>query len=123
MQPWQVAPVIGATFPRRSIHVAQAVERPSWDEESTSGISRDQTGKRSRSREATERARRVESGFSPLDEELALMPGSLTPTHHEHLVHLASWMPFARAAALLERLLGVQVSAATVRRLTEAAGA
>jgi hypothetical protein len=32
-------------------------------------------------------------------------------------------MPFARAAALLERLLGVQVSAATVRRLTEAAGA
>ena len=32
-------------------------------------------------------------------------------------------MPFARAADLLERLLGVQVSAATVRRLTEAAGA
>lgn len=62
-------------------------------------------------------------GFSPLDEELALLPGSLTPRQHEHLVHLASWMPFARAAELLERLLGVQVSAATVRRLTEAAGA
>ena len=62
-------------------------------------------------------------GFSPLDEELALLPGSLTPTQHEHLVHLATWMPFARAAALLERLVGVQVSAATVRRLTEAAGA
>ena len=68
-------------------------------------------------------APRVGWGFSPLDEELALVPGSLTPTYHEHLVHLASWMPFARAADLLERLLGVQVSAATVRRLTEAAGA
>jgi hypothetical protein len=32
-------------------------------------------------------------------------------------------MPFARAAELLQRLVGVQVSAATVRRLTEAAGA
>lgn len=70
-----------------------------------------------------EHARRVESGFSPLDEELALLPGSLTPTQHEHLVHLASWVPFARAAELLERLLGVQVSATTVRRLTEIAGA
>ena len=32
-------------------------------------------------------------------------------------------MPFVRAAELLERLTGVQVSAATLRRLTEAAGA
>jgi hypothetical protein len=62
-------------------------------------------------------------GFSPLDEELGLLPGSLTPTQHEHLVHLATWMPFARAAELLERLIGVQVSATTARRLTEAAGA
>ena len=51
------------------------------------------------------------------------MPGSLTPTQQEHLAHLASWMPFARAAELLERLIGVQVSATTVRRLTETAGA
>jgi hypothetical protein len=51
------------------------------------------------------------------------VPGSLTPAAHEHLVHLATWMPFARAVELLERLLGVKVSAATVRRLTEAAGA
>jgi hypothetical protein len=68
-------------------------------------------------------ARRVGSGFFPLDEELALLPGSLTPTQQEHLVHLATWMPFARAGELLKRLLGVQVSAATVRRLSEAAGA
>lgn len=62
-------------------------------------------------------------GFSPLDEELALLPRSLTPTSHEYLVHLAAWIPFAHAAKLLERLVGVRVSATTVRRLTEAAGA
>jgi Uncharacterised protein family (UPF0236) len=67
--------------------------------------------------------RPVESGFFPLDEELGLLPSRLTPTQHEHLVRLATWMPFARAAEMLEALLGVQVSAATVRRLTEQAGA
>jgi hypothetical protein len=51
------------------------------------------------------------------------VPGSLTPRHREHLVHLASWMPFGRAAEVLERMLGVQVSATTARRLTEGAGA
>ena len=51
------------------------------------------------------------------------MSGSLTPRHREHLVHLASWMPFGRAAEVLERMLGVQVSATTARRLTEGAGA
>ena len=50
-------------------------------------------------------------------------PGSLTPKHQEHLVHLASWMPFGHAAEVLERMLGVQVSATTARRLTEGAGA
>jgi hypothetical protein len=65
----------------------------------------------------------VGQGFFPLDEELALLPGSLTPQQQEHLAHLASWMPFARAAQMLERLLGVQVSEATVRRSTEQAGA
>jgi hypothetical protein len=64
----------------------------------------------------------VASGFFPLDEELALLPGRLTPTQAEHLVHLASWMPFERAAQMLGRLVGVQVSEATVRRLTEEAG-
>lgn len=38
-------------------------------------------------------------------------------------MHLATWMPFARAVQLLERLLGVPVSEPTVRRQTEAAGA
>lgn len=41
----------------------------------------------------------------------------------EHLVHLATWMPFTPAGAMLGRLLGVAVSAATARRRTEEAGA
>lgn len=70
-----------------------------------------------------ERARCVEPGFFPLDNEWELLPGSLTPSQHEHLVHLGSGMPFARAGQLMHRLLGVQVSEPTVRRLTERAGA
>src|SRR5919108_5910945 len=66
----------------------------------------------------------VGRGFFPLDEELALPSGSsLTPRQQEHLVHLSSWMPFERAAQMLECLLGVQVSEATTRRQTEQAGA
>ncbi len=65
----------------------------------------------------------VGPGFFPLDEELALLPGSLTPRHQDHLVHLATWMPFARAAPMLERVLGVQISEPTARRQAEAAGA
>lgn len=60
--------------------------------------------------------------FFPLDEELGLLPGNLAPRQHEHLVHLASWMPFAQASSLLTMLLGVQAGKETVRRLTEHAG-
>lgn len=64
------------------------------------------------------------TGLFPLDEELALLPrSSLTPRQQEHLVHLASWMPFEQAAKMLECLLGVQVSEAATRRQTEQAGA
>lgn len=69
-----------------------------------------------------ERVRSVEPGFFPLDEELALVPGSLAPSLQEHLVHLATWMPFRRAAQMLDCLLSVQVSEAMIRRHTEAAG-
>jgi hypothetical protein len=61
--------------------------------------------------------------FPPLDEELALQPGSLTPRQQEHLAHLAMWMPIERAAQMLERVLGVQVSEPTMRRSTQRAGA
>jgi len=61
--------------------------------------------------------------FFPLDEELALQPGSLTPKQQENLAHLAIWMPFERAREMLERMVGVQVSEPTVRRGTQRAGA
>ncbi len=69
-----------------------------------------------------ERAPSVGRVFFPLDLELALLPGNLAPRQHEHLVHLACFMPFAKASSLLARLLGVQVGEETVRRLTEQTG-
>jgi len=65
----------------------------------------------------------VGKGFFPLDEELELLPGMLTPHGHECLVRLAGWMPFAKAAEMLEDFLGIQVSRSVSRRYTEAAGA
>jgi hypothetical protein len=46
----------------------------------------------------------------------------LLPHAHETLVRLGAWMPFERAASELKQILGIQVSAATVRRQTEQAG-
>jgi hypothetical protein len=54
---------------------------------------------------------------------LGLLPGPLTPTLHEGAVRLGTSLPFAEAAGHLARFTGVTVSEATVRRLTEAAGA
>ena len=54
--------------------------------------------------------RPVERGFFPLDEELALLPGSLSPHTHENLVRLGAWMPFEKAAGLLSDILKVDVS-------------
>jgi len=65
----------------------------------------------------------VGRGFFPLDEELELLPGGLTPRGHEELVRLSSWMPFERAAELLADMQGICVSAAMSRRNSEAAGA
>src|SRR6266849_9966466 len=69
-----------------------------------------------------ERARPVESGFFPLDEELGLLAGNLTPHQQERLVRLGVHMPFEQARAMLTALTGVQVSEATARRQTQAAG-
>ena len=68
-------------------------------------------------------ARSAETRFFPLDEELALLAGGLTPYMQECLVRLGAWVPFEAATELLHDLLGVQISAAQVRRITEAAGA
>jgi hypothetical protein len=61
-------------------------------------------------------ARPARSGFSPLDEQLGLVPGTLTPRSQDHLTHLAMWMPFERATQMLKALTGVQISEATARR-------
>lgn len=60
----------------------------------------------------------VKVGFFPLDEQLGLVTGSLSPRSQEQLVHLATWMPFERAVQMLRRFTGVQISEATARRHT-----
>src|SRR2546425_5323564 len=64
----------------------------------------------------------VGEAFFPLDEELGLVGGGLTPRGEETLARLASWMPFEAACELLEELVGVRVSKATARRATLATG-
>jgi len=63
-------------------------------------------------------------GFSPLDEELGLLPGTLTPRLLETLVRLSTTQPsFAKASAELAWHTGTTVHADTARRRTETAGA
>jgi hypothetical protein len=68
-------------------------------------------------------ARRAGRAFSPLDDELALLPGALTPSLQEDLVRLGVWMPFGRAAQELAHFRHTVVSRPTAERLAEAAGA
>lgn len=65
----------------------------------------------------------VDKGFFPLDNELELLPGILTPYGYECLARLASWMPFEKAAELFEAFMEVRVSKSLSRRYTEAGGA
>jgi hypothetical protein len=67
--------------------------------------------------------RYVERGFFPLDEELELLSGSLTPCGQEHLIRLSSWMPFEQAAEMMQDMQGICVSPSASRRKSEAAGA
>src|SRR6185369_13290676 len=60
--------------------------------------------------------------FSPLDRELGLLRGELTPRLQESLVRLSTWMPFGRAAKELRYFTRIEVSEATARRITEGAG-
>src|ERR671927_659190 len=66
----------------------------------------------------------VAVGFFPLDDQLGLLPGQLTPRLQEALVRLSTWIPsFAKAAAEFTWFTQVEVHPDTARRLTEAAGA
>lgn len=60
--------------------------------------------------------------FFPLDDELALLPGQLAPRQQNHLVHLASHMPFATATKMMEALLDIQISKESARRFTQRMG-
>ncbi len=62
-------------------------------------------------------------GFFPLDEELELLPGKLTPYGHERLVRVSSFVPFEKAAELFEEFMGIKVSKDVGQRYTEEAGA
>jgi len=68
-------------------------------------------------------APRVRRGFFPLDEELQLLAGHFTPSVYEGMTRLGIWMPFARAVKEMKYFWRVSVTAPTVRRTTEAAGA
>src|SRR5436305_5313986 len=68
------------------------------------------------------RAPNVGKVFFPLDEELELLPGKLAPRQYEHVVHLACFMPFDKAAQMMEEIVSVHTNEETVRRLTEQVG-
>ena len=68
-------------------------------------------------------ARNVERDFFPLDEELALLPGSLTPILQEAVVRLGARMPFDDVVEDLHFLKHVTTTEATIRRHAETAGA
>jgi hypothetical protein len=67
--------------------------------------------------------RNVGQDFFPLDEELALLPGSLTPSLQETVVRLGARMPFCEVVQELTFLKQVTTTEATIRRHTETAGA
>jgi hypothetical protein len=64
----------------------------------------------------------VGEAFFPLDEQLGLLSGGLTPRTEETLVRLSTWMPYESARELLQDLFGIQVSKASARRATLHAG-
>ncbi len=67
-------------------------------------------------------ARSVASSFFPLDEELELLPGSLSPTLQEGVVRLGAVMPFGQVPSFVELWTKVRVSEPLVRRLTRKCG-
>src|SRR2546429_8325031 len=66
----------------------------------------------------------VRWAFFPLDEQLGLRPKvGFTPKVEEGMARLGTWMPFRAAQRELTFFLGVEVAEASVRQITEQAGA
>src|SRR5436305_13521547 len=67
---------------------------------------------------------RVGWAFFPLDEQLGLRPKvGFTPKVEAGMARLGTWMPFRAAQRELTFFLGVEVAEASVRQITEQAGA
>lgn len=71
----------------------------------------------------TASARPAGRRFFPLDDELELLPGQLTPALYECLVEMGAEHSFEKARKWLKRYLRVNVSEPTARRDTQDAGA
>lgn len=67
-------------------------------------------------------ARRVAPSFFPLDEELELLPGRLSPGLQQAVTRLGASLPFGQVPAIVEMLVGVSLTESMVRRCTEHAG-
>jgi hypothetical protein len=66
----------------------------------------------------------VAAGFFPLDDELGLLSGELTPRLQEGLVRLSTHIPsFAKAASEFAFWTQVEIHRTTASRISEAAGA
>jgi hypothetical protein len=62
-------------------------------------------------------------GFAPRDEQLGVAGTPLSPGLAEMIARVGAEVPFGKAAALLEDLAGITVSARTIERSAEASGA
>lgn len=118
IRPWRLPAVTGVKPHQRSVRNVRCAERHWWRGARKRDECKHKGGKRWRFAEALESVRPAKAGFFPLDEQLGLLAGSLTPRSQEQLVHLAIWMPFRRAVKMLGRLTGVQISEASARRHT-----
>jgi hypothetical protein len=65
----------------------------------------------------------VGSSFSPLDEQLGLLPGQWSPRLQQIVTVLGTLMPFGQVPPVVDLIRGVPIARSSVRRLTEAAGA
>lgn len=65
----------------------------------------------------------LQNGAFPLDEELGLLLGSLTPRLQRQVTQLGSWIPFSKVEMLLIDLLGEHISEPTIQRCSEGHGA
>lgn len=61
--------------------------------------------------------------FSPLDEELGLLAGKVSPALAANVARLGASLPFAQVKRLLASLSGVQLSVSTIRRVAVELGA